>query len=543
MNWILGYFCFALGRKASKKVWRYYQCFTISAMVASIMWLGVLYQRKYMQYLERETIRKAIDAYTGSSSIYMKAKQWNDFQYVFIGGLPFSGASTLERLLSSQDNFLGLNIHSKIISNTSSCERPKKSNPLHQCLSHENDGDSVTKVFSMMYAKRGTVCRADAVIRGTEFGECARHLHLDEKDVAVLGKDIDTIRLRLYADWVQFWFSPPNRHVSASTAAARSRSTGQSNTSKLAFPPPVPLPTAAPLHIYSTPYIPDDFKFNATRSELTATELSRRNSKLVSMDVSNLVRSRFMQALWGADRTVFIFSMRHPLMTPRCRYLKCDVIKHVKAWLETHRVVEDDLKKLNHYVVVQYDGLLRSPREVAGHMSRVLGVASLLYSNTSSHIANSTVTAVKKSAGSRAKTKGSGRKHLGVKNSTLNGTSHTGTFNTGTSQTGTSQTSTSHKIGPRRLISKTLSLHHHSQTHTPPSTLISLNPTAEDSQWASDYSALIKSSRYDDIRSALQELETELLHFCYSALSLEPIVQCGSGEHWAYPRYIWRMKI
>jgi len=226
--------------------------------------------------------------------------------------------------------------------------------------------------------------------RATEFGACAGALRLTELDLNNLGHTKSLIfRRQLYSDWIQFWLSNASAPLEGVAQAKAKRVTKfaqgeaalirltrkKSNSSHTAAPtispPPTNEPTSKPVNIYGGLQIPVYLQYNASLAMAAAQRLASQSSILVEQSPSNLVTSRFLQSAWGAERTAFVFMLRHPLAVPRCRYFKCNVIARLEAWLAAHEVMLADLEFLSRFVVIHYEGFTRSANTLVHHLHRV----------------------------------------------------------------------------------------------------------------------------------------------------------------------------
>ena len=106
---------------------------------------------------------------------------------------------------------------------------------------------------------------------------------------------------------------------------------------------------------------------------------------LVEKDISNTVKSRFLQQLFGKDKTAFVFVMRHPLSS--CKDFKCDVAMHIKSWLQTYTEMEADLSYLQVYTVFHLESLVHNTSRVIKSIRSTLGfdVFSVVVNNVLYH--------------------------------------------------------------------------------------------------------------------------------------------------------------
>lgn len=99
---------------------------------------------------------------------------------------------------------------------------------------------------------------------------------------------------------------------------------------------------------------------------------------LVEKDIPNLVKSRFFQSLFGANRVAFVFLLRHPMAS--CTYFSCDIASHVEAWLEAYSVMESDLVHLRSFIVLHMESYVHQPREAVQALEEFLGWDPMMYS-------------------------------------------------------------------------------------------------------------------------------------------------------------------
>ena len=91
----------------------------------------------------------------------------------------------------------------------------------------------------------------------------------------------------------------------------------------------------------------------------------------------NLVRSRFLQALFPGCR--FIFIVRHPIVaglsthawTRRSGVSLSNVMRH---WVKAHQIYLDDLPHLRNWTTVRYEDLIQDPDKAMADLYGFLGV-------------------------------------------------------------------------------------------------------------------------------------------------------------------------
>ncbi len=91
---------------------------------------------------------------------------------------------------------------------------------------------------------------------------------------------------------------------------------------------------------------------------------------LIESDEQNLVRSRFLQALFRKASTYFVFIIRHPMAT--CPELQCDIDAHMKRWVHFNQMMIGDLKNLQRYVVLHHEALIDHTSDVVDALKDLL---------------------------------------------------------------------------------------------------------------------------------------------------------------------------
>jgi hypothetical protein len=104
---------------------------------------------------------------------------------------------------------------------------------------------------------------------------------------------------------------------------------------------------------------------------------------LVEKDISNTVKSRFYTELFGVNRTAFVFVLRHPLAS--CKDFKCVVHTHIKSWIDTYTILNEDLdiieKKNAPFIVFHLEKLVTNTETVVSELTHLLGFPSMSYLN------------------------------------------------------------------------------------------------------------------------------------------------------------------
>eukprot|EP00940_MAST-03C_sp_MAST-3C-sp2_P003463 g3463.t1 len=96
---------------------------------------------------------------------------------------------------------------------------------------------------------------------------------------------------------------------------------------------------------------------------------------------SNMIMSRFLQALFGKDRTSFVFITRHPIanalaqmrtrnLAPNVRFE--DLVAH---WIQQHELLGEDWNMLSSAMLVRFELLTSEPRKTLSDVWRHLRVA------------------------------------------------------------------------------------------------------------------------------------------------------------------------
>lgn len=99
--------------------------------------------------------------------------------------------------------------------------------------------------------------------------------------------------------------------------------------------------------------------------------------RLLEKSPPNLIRARFLQALFPAAR--FIMIVRHPiavsLATQKWSWTSLESL--MAHWQATHRVMEDDLPQLRNVTVVRYEDFIAEPQKTLQTLHVKLGLAAV----------------------------------------------------------------------------------------------------------------------------------------------------------------------
>lgn len=99
-------------------------------------------------------------------------------------------------------------------------------------------------------------------------------------------------------------------------------------------------------------------------------------SKEVLLEKSppNLVRSRFLQALFPGAR--FVFVVRHPLAVALAtqKWARTSVLELLLHWHAAHAIMLADLARLERFCVVRYEDFVASPQSHLDHICRFAGI-------------------------------------------------------------------------------------------------------------------------------------------------------------------------
>lgn len=95
---------------------------------------------------------------------------------------------------------------------------------------------------------------------------------------------------------------------------------------------------------------------------------------LVEKSPPNLVRTRFLQALYPDSR--FIILMRHPVAVAYAtqKWSKTSTYSLVKHWLVCHERFKKDEGNLKNCMIVHYEDFIRDPNETLAEIWKFIGV-------------------------------------------------------------------------------------------------------------------------------------------------------------------------
>lgn len=99
---------------------------------------------------------------------------------------------------------------------------------------------------------------------------------------------------------------------------------------------------------------------------------------LLEKSPANLIRARFLQALFPDAR--FIFVMRHPVAVTLAtrKWSRTGVYSLLHHWVRCHRLLHDDLPLLRHALVVSYEEFIAAPSSVLDRLQQFLDVGATL---------------------------------------------------------------------------------------------------------------------------------------------------------------------
>ena len=97
---------------------------------------------------------------------------------------------------------------------------------------------------------------------------------------------------------------------------------------------------------------------------------------LLEKTPANLLRSRFLQALFPSS--YFIFLIRHPIAVALAqqKWTGTSVSSLVDHWLVCYETLLSDLKYLDNHLTVKYEEFIADPKGTLNRMSSFLGIAS-----------------------------------------------------------------------------------------------------------------------------------------------------------------------
>jgi hypothetical protein len=98
---------------------------------------------------------------------------------------------------------------------------------------------------------------------------------------------------------------------------------------------------------------------------------------LVEKSPPNLVRTRFLQALFG-HATRFVIVIRHPIAVSaamrKWNYWGRGRKRLLEHWLAAHELILDDAAAVDHLAIVRYEDVVADPAAELGHVFRFLGL-------------------------------------------------------------------------------------------------------------------------------------------------------------------------
>lgn len=224
-----------------------------------------------------------------SEQLFPDEGPWNSKRYIFVGGLLSSGAFNAERLLDYQKGISGININNLHTFLPNKC--------LHDvngyCAAPDQDGSFLTSEFKQICTqktKNSTACEPLCIV-------CNERI------------------------WYPFEHAQ-NLRLTEADATAQGAKAVQSMRRNLYM-------DWSRYWDYST------------------------NAYFVEKDPENLIRGRYLQAVFGGKRTAFIYVMKHPLASQRCQGLDCsdDLDKYLNDWLSYHEMMAKDVEHINNYIV------------------------------------------------------------------------------------------------------------------------------------------------------------------------------------------------
>lgn len=344
---------------------------------------------------------------------------------------------------------------------------------------------------------------------------------------------------------------------------------------------------ALPLHLTERDVVPHllDGGVDAFRSRLYrdwSFFWDVRANLLVEKDIPNVSRSRFLQNIFTAERTAFVFTMRHPMSS--CKHFDCkDVRGHVRAWIDAYNVLLEDVKYLKRYIIIHGEGLTTpgKPIHVIRALETLLGWkrGQLNYTDHTMHAiepdpvkrpgghytitidkASNTATETMKdkpklpsvsSPPAEITKLGSGLNDSSSSSNTLSSQlTLTSNKNSTSSSLKVDSPSLPSSVSPHLApnnnnnnnnVHRRLGFHQdghptpHSH-HTHEVEHVVLRRSYQSQQWEEKYPIVIKHKANVAHWKALQEMEKELAVFCYSITSLAPLKSCISKNSYIYKK-------
>jgi hypothetical protein len=101
-------------------------------------------------------------------------------------------------------------------------------------------------------------------------------------------------------------------------------------------------------------------------------------SKPVLLEKSppNLIRSRFLASLF--PESLFVMILRHPIAVTYAtrKWRRASLSSLLRHWLHAHRLLAEDLARVDHAIVVHYEEFILHPEAVVSHVWSALGLES-----------------------------------------------------------------------------------------------------------------------------------------------------------------------
>lgn len=96
---------------------------------------------------------------------------------------------------------------------------------------------------------------------------------------------------------------------------------------------------------------------------------------LLEKSPPNLIRTRFLQALFPNSYFVVIFRHPIPVSLSTSKWTACNLHSLVEHWIHCHDLFELDHPHLNRVLVIRYEDLIRSTSFVVGQICKFLDLA------------------------------------------------------------------------------------------------------------------------------------------------------------------------
>ena len=99
-------------------------------------------------------------------------------------------------------------------------------------------------------------------------------------------------------------------------------------------------------------------------------------SHLMEKSPPNLIRTRFLQALF--PNSYFIILIRHPIPVSYAtkKWSKCRFYSLMNHWIAAHEIFDGDAKYLNQLLVLRYEDFVRTPESILNQIYDYLGLDS-----------------------------------------------------------------------------------------------------------------------------------------------------------------------